>query len=126
MTFLIKRTAPRRAVLRGMVGAGAVSVGLPFLDCFLDDKGTALASGLPVPLRFGAWFWGLGHQPGCGIAGRDKELTLGVEAQPLLRHKAKMNYFGGFNAQLDGVPNITHWSGLVVCRTGSAPANANE
>ena len=50
----------RRSLLRGMMGGAAVSVGLPFLDCFLNTNGTALASGAPLPVRFGTWFWGLG------------------------------------------------------------------
>jgi hypothetical protein len=40
----------RRTVLRGMLGGAAVSVGLPFLDCFLNNSGTALADGTPLPL----------------------------------------------------------------------------
>jgi hypothetical protein len=34
----------RRTALRGMLGGGLVSVALPFLDCFLDVNGTALAA----------------------------------------------------------------------------------
>src|SRR5882757_6227374 len=34
----------RRRVLQGMLGGGAVTVGLPFLDCFLDTNGVALAA----------------------------------------------------------------------------------
>ena len=60
--MLIKtQTLNRRRVLRGMVGGGAVAVSLPFLDCFLNDNGTALAAtNAPLPTRFGTWFWGLG------------------------------------------------------------------
>ena len=50
----------RRRVLRGMLNGGAVTLGLPLLNCFLNDSGTAMASGAPLPLRFGTWFWGLG------------------------------------------------------------------
>ena len=34
----------RRTMLRGVVGGAAVGVGLPFLDCFLDTNGQALAA----------------------------------------------------------------------------------
>ena len=54
----------RRRILRGMLGGAAVTVGLPFLDCFLNANGTALASGAPLPTCFGTWFWGLGLNPG--------------------------------------------------------------
>ena len=43
----------RRTMLRGMLGGGAVTMGLPLLDCMLDINGTALASGAPMPVRFG-------------------------------------------------------------------------
>ena len=33
----------RRGFLRGTFAGSAVAVGLPFLDCFLNDSGTALA-----------------------------------------------------------------------------------
>ena len=57
------RSFPRREVLKGILGGGAVTVALPLLDCFLDGHGTALASGAPIPVRFGTWFWGLGVTP---------------------------------------------------------------
>jgi len=55
----------RRTALRGMLGGAAVNVALPFLDCFLNGNGTALAAtGAPLPVRFGTWFWGCGLTPG--------------------------------------------------------------
>jgi hypothetical protein len=124
MTHLIKTNLRRRSLLRGMLGGAAVTVGTPLLDCFLNDHGTALASGQPLPVRFGTWFWGLGHQPGTGISG--PEMTLGSEAAPLERHKSRMNYFESFNAQLDDHANLNHWSGAIICRTGSAPATGDD
>src|SRR4051812_14796644 len=50
----------RRRILKGILHGSAVSVALPFLDCFLDGNGEALASGAPIPTRFGTWFWGCG------------------------------------------------------------------
>ena len=50
----------RRRVLQGIMRGSAVSVALPVLDCVLDDNGTAYASGAPLPVRFGTWFWGCG------------------------------------------------------------------
>lgn len=54
----------RRTLLRGMIGASAVAVGLPLFEAMLDANGEALAEGAPLPLRFGVWFWGNGTQPG--------------------------------------------------------------
>ena len=50
----------RRRFLRGTLNGGVVTITLPFLDCFLNDSGTALANGAPIPMRFGTWSWGLG------------------------------------------------------------------
>ena len=64
MSFLIPRKTTRRQVLRGLMGGGVVSVALPFFDCFLNENGTAFASGAPLPVRFGTWYWGMGHTSG--------------------------------------------------------------
>ena len=50
----------RRTVLRGAFRSAGVAVALPLLDMFLDNNGQALASGAPMPVRFGTWFWGCG------------------------------------------------------------------
>ena len=57
----MKTTTNRRAMLRGMLGGSAISVGLPPLDVFLDGNGQAFAADkAPLPVRFGTWFWGCG------------------------------------------------------------------
>ena len=53
----------RREFLRGSLAGAAVTVGLPYLDIFLNANGTALASGAPLPRRFGTWFFGCGMNP---------------------------------------------------------------
>lgn len=58
------RMLGRRTFLRGLTTAGAALVGLPLLDMMLDRHGTALASGEPLPLRLGTFFWGNGIVPG--------------------------------------------------------------
>ncbi|MFL2771928.1 MAG: DUF1552 domain-containing protein [Rhodospirillaceae bacterium] len=112
----------RRSFLRGAFGGTAVSVGLPFLDCFLNSNGTALASGAPIPVRFGTWFWGLGHTPGRGIAMDGKpEITFLEETQPLVPYKNDLTYFNAFNTPLDGKPSAVHFSGWVAAKTGNVP-----
>lgn len=123
MTVLLKRPVPRRTLLRGLLNGAAVAVALPFLDCFLDSKGKALASGAPLPVRFGTWFWGLGFSPGHGIAPMPGQIHLQSETSPLEPHLRRISYFSGFNAALDGAANFTHYSGLTALRTGSAPNN---
>src|SRR5690349_9625980 len=51
-----KTRMSRRTVLKGLGGA---AVGLPLLDCMLNDHGTALAqSGGALPMRYGIVFAG--------------------------------------------------------------------
>lgn len=53
-------TLSRRTFLRGAAYGIGAAVGLPLLDAMLNDNGTALAAGAPLPKRFGAWYWGNG------------------------------------------------------------------
>ncbi len=112
----------RRNLLRGMMGGAAVTVGLPFLDCFLNMNGTALADGQPLPVNFGTWFWGLGLNPGRWEPAKAGKLeAMNVELQPLAAHKDKMNVFSGMKAFLDGKPNGVHFSGVQGMLTGTVP-----
>ena len=117
----------RRSFLRGTIGGGAVAVGLPFLDCFLNDNGTALASGAPIPVRFGTWFWGLGHTPGRGIAmDGNTEINFLEETQPLVPYKNDLSYFNTFNTPLDGKPSAVHFTGWVAAKTGNVPRSFGD
>jgi hypothetical protein len=122
MSVLLKTAINRRELLRGTMGGAAITVALPFLDCFLNDHGTALASGAPIPVRFGTWFWAMGHTPGHAVADRTDKLEFLEECQALTKHIGRLNYFGHFNSPLDGRPNHVHHSGWVTARTGVAPA----
>lgn len=123
------RRFDRRTLLRGALAGGTVSVGLPLLDCFLNDNGTALAEGAPLPLRFGAWMWGCGMNPerwtptteGPGydlpveLQALDRELPLGG------RLSDEVSVLSGFDVKLDGRPNFPHTAGLMGTLTGSLP-----
>ncbi|MBY0509506.1 MAG: DUF1552 domain-containing protein [Rhodospirillaceae bacterium] len=113
----------RRSVLRGVMGGAAVSVGLPYLDCFLNTNGTALAAtGTQLPTRFGTWFWGLGLNPGRWEPKDEGKMTeMGIELQPLNAYKDRMNVFSGLKAFLDGKPLQVHTSGANAILTGSVP-----
>ncbi|HTJ63737.1 MAG TPA: DUF1552 domain-containing protein [Alphaproteobacteria bacterium] len=112
----------RRRMLRGMFGGAAVTVGLPFLDCFLNTNGTALADGQALPTNFGTWFWGLGLNPGRWEPAKPGKIeALNVELQPLAAYKDKMNVFSGMKAFLDGKPNGVHFSGVQGMLTGTVP-----
>jgi hypothetical protein len=50
----------RRALLRGTLGGGVVTVALPRLEAMLNGNGTAWAAGGALPVRFGVWGWSNG------------------------------------------------------------------
>jgi hypothetical protein len=113
----------RRRILRGMLGGGAVTLALPFLDCFLNTNGTALADGRPLPIRFGTWNWGCGMNPQRFVptkTGADWELLPELKyIEPVKQH---INLFTGFKAYLDGKPNLPHISGMQAVRAGGVAA----
>lgn len=127
--MLIKPRNPgRRRVLQGLLGGSAVNVTLPFLDCFLNEQGTALAAtNTPIPTRFGTWFWGLGMNrrefiP--KIVGANFDLPPEIAA--LKDVKQHLNLFTKFNIPLDTNPNLCHYSGWVAMRCGATPRNRTD
>jgi Protein of unknown function (DUF1552) len=118
MTFDLNR----RTLLTGTMRGAAVSVGLPLLDIFLDSNGAAMAAtGGPLPVRFGAWFWGLGVNPPRWVPDKvGKDYDLKIELEPIRALQHKINILSDYNVPLDGKPNLTHVSGGVGIRTGMA------
>jgi hypothetical protein len=117
--------AGRRRFLKGMLGGAAVTVALPFLDCFLDANGTALAAGQKLPTRFGTWFWGCGLTPG---RWEPKTLGAGYEMAPelymLKPYGDQLSIFTGFKTFLDGnglLPHISGQRGILTGCTGKEP-----
>lgn len=116
----------RRGVLRGFLGGAAVTVGLPFLDCFLDGNGQALANGAALPVRFGTWTWGCGmtasrwvpEKVGAGYA-------VAPEMKALDHIKSKVNVFSGFSVKTDGRENKAHVTGQAAIRTGTVPSGTS-
>lgn len=112
----------RRQVLKGMLNGAAISVGLPVLECFLNDSGKAFANGAPLPLRFGNWTWGLGMNAAAFVpkkTGPDFDLPHEIEMlAPIKKH---INLFTNFDVFKDAAPNICHHTGWVILRSGSAP-----
>ncbi|MBD24175.1 MAG: hypothetical protein CMG46_04130 [Candidatus Marinimicrobia bacterium] len=113
----------RRNALRGAIGGTAVTLGLPFLDCFLNSKGTALAAtGAPLPHSLGLWWQGLGLNPGSwepSTIGRDFELR--NELKILEPFKDRLNLYTGTKYFLDGRPLETHTTGYEIASTGGIP-----
>jgi hypothetical protein len=116
----------RRQLLRGTCQGALAVMGLPYLDCFLNDKAHA-ATGRPVPTRFSTFFWGCGLTDALWIpklAGQSYEMT--VQLKPLEPFRKKLNVFSGLRVPLDAKPNYQHWSGLAAANTGIAPTRGSE
>jgi hypothetical protein len=118
--------ATRRRFLRGALGTTAVTVALPFLDCFLDTNGRALAgTGATLPMRFGTWFWGCGLTPG---RWEPKDLGPNYQMPPefemLTPYRDQISIFTGFKTFLDGnglVPHVSGQRGILTGCTGKEP-----
>ncbi len=112
----------RRRFLRGTLEGGAVTVALPFLNCFLNDNGTALASGAPIPMRFGTWSWGLGMSEAIFVPKKTGPgFDLPPEIASLATVQQHINLYTNFHVFKDAAPNLCHHSGWVVLRSGVAP-----
>lgn len=120
----------RRSLMRGVLaGSVGVTVGVPLLDCFLNENGTALANGEKLPVRFGTYFWGLGltHGPNRWVpakAGPGYDLPPEIMALKGMEHKVTV--FSGLRVHLDGKPNVQHHTGHASILCGSAPATGGQ
>ena len=126
---LVERFAPtwgrykplsRRSILRGMLGGGVVSIGLPPLEVFFNASGTAYACGGAIPKRFGLFYWGNGNLPDSWTptgSGEDWELSDQLAAlEPV---KDVVTVVSGMMVK---VPNVEpHWSGTTGLLVGSEP-----
>ncbi len=114
----------RRNILKGIMHGSAVTVGLPLLDFFLDNNGMALASGAPIPVRYGTWFWGCGVNAARWFPtklGRDYDIK--EELKAIAPYKDKVTVFSGMNCELAGKPNLPHWSAIASTLTGVVPSS---
>lgn len=97
----------RRAMLRGMLGGTAVAVGLPALDLFLNENGTAYADcpgGLPTV--FGVYYWGNGMIPALW---NPTTIGPGYDLPPMLQGLAPVQ------------SDVTVISGMRVLTTNTSP-----
>ncbi len=121
------RKLTRRTVLRGMIGSGTVGVALPFLDCFLNENGTALAgTSAPLPVRFGTWYWGCGvntHRWTPTREGRNYDFL--PELKPMEPYKDLVTVLSNFKCFVDGRANYVHHTGKASIRTGTAPTRVD-
>ena len=117
----------RRSLLKGTLAGAALTVGLPLLDIFLDGNGTALASGAPIPKRFGTWIFGLGMNPDLWIPKKvGADYDLGPELKPIEAVKKHVTVLTNYRVVADGLPNFPHYSAIMGLRTGTMPPRADR
>ena len=117
----------RRRVLRGMLNGAAVSVALPMLNCFLNENGSAMASGRPIPVRFGTWSWGLGMSEAIFVPKKTgANFDLPPEIEPLKPVQKHINLLTNYHVFKDAAPNLCHHTGWVILRSGIAPFTAQN
>ena len=118
----------RRSLLRGIMRGAAVSVALPYLDCFLDDSGTALAAtGEQLPVGFGTWFQALGLTPGRWIPDKlGANYENNVELKLFDPFRDRMNIISGTQYFLDGRPLETHTTGVQIATQGVIPLGVDS
>ncbi len=116
----MKSLMHRRTFLRGMLAGSAVSVGLPLLDIFLNDSGTAFAVGGGLPKRFGLFFWGNGILPDRWVptgTGAGDAWTLSEQLAPLASVKDDITLVTGMSVK---VPNVEpHTAGAAGILSGA-------
>jgi len=117
----------RRKFLKGALNGGVVTVGLPLLDIFLNDNGTAYADGTPIPMRFGTWSWGLGMSESIFVPKKTgANFDLPEEIAALAPIQDQINLYTNFHVFKDDAPNLCHHSGWVVLRSGIAPMTSQN
>ncbi len=128
MNTVTDKLANRRNVLRGMIGGAAVTVGLPFLDGFLNSHGTALAAtGAALPVCFGTWYQGLGFNVGRWLPDRvGPNFEHNVELKMFDPFKPRMNVISGTKYFMDGRPLETHSSSWQIASTGMLLTGVNS
>ena len=117
----------RRKFLKGALNGGVITVGLPLLDIFLNDYGTAYADGTPIPMRFGTWSWGLGMSESIFVPKKTgANFDLPDEIAALAPVQEHINLYTNFHVFKDDAPNLCHHSGWVVLRSGIAPMTSQN
>ena len=118
------RDCSRRSFLmRGTMAGAGVAVGVPILNAFLDNGGSAFAAtmgGARLPVRFGTWFWGCGMIPDRWqpkATGADYDLP--PQLEPIKTVQRHVSILSGFDVALDGKGNLPHISGNTAVRTGA-------
>lgn len=120
-----RKKLDRRTMLRGMLGGAAVAVGLPALEIFLNDSGTAYAGDSSFPKRFGIFFWGNGNLPDRWVpSGTGPEWELTEQLAPLAPVKEHITVVSGMKVMTGN--SVPHGSGPVGMLSGAPFPTGDE
>ncbi len=115
----------RRTMLKGSLGGALVTLGLPPLEIFFNESGTAYANGGALPKRFGLYMWGNGVIPDRFTPPDEGEnWTLSDQLMPLAEVKSEISVITGMNVLTGNT--IPHLSGPAGLLTGSAVVGRND
>ena len=101
----------RRGFLRGVLGGGLITVGLPWLESLGGQGTSAWAAGESgFPIRFGLFMWGNGVLPEKWIPeSTGTDFALSEQLASLEAHQQKLTVLTGYGVN---VPNVSpHWAG---------------
>ncbi len=116
------RPLRRRTILRGFLGGGLVTIGLPFLEAFLDVTPRARACGGIIPRRFGLFFWGNGVRPDQWVptaTGEGDDWELSEQLAALANVKPYITVVSGMSVKTGNL--YPHTSGQTGLLCGAAP-----
>lgn len=107
---MFKNRISRRTMIKGVLGSSLITLGLPPLEIWMNQHGTAFADESPFPSRFGLFFWGNGVIPNLwNPIGDGPEWALSEQLAPLADVKDWLSVLTGLNVQVPN--NYPHMSG---------------
>ena len=118
----------RRTFLRGTLQGAAVSVGLPFLDVFLNTNGRRHGRHRCTPApAFRHLVFRLRHEsPALGPGHRGRGLGTDPELMPVEPMREHMNILSGYSVLLNGEANQVHRTGVFGALCGGAPKSTDS
>jgi hypothetical protein len=121
----MRKRLDRRTMLRGLLGGGVVTIGLPMFEAFLNNTHTAYADGDALPKRFGIFYWGNGVLPDLWTPkGSGASWELSPTLLPLAEMKSKISVVSGMKVPIANA--VPHISGPIGLFTGGPAMASNK
>ena len=108
----------RRTLLKGTLGGMTLGFGLPPLDAFFNNNGTAYAAQDALPKRFGIFYWGNGNIPSrWNPTAQGPDWILSEQLQPLADVKDDITLITGTGVKIGNT--VPHHSGTAGILSGA-------